>query len=58
MTHQTLGTPVDVREIKTRVAHSRGIDQRRNLGEVLGTELVENVGVCFLELGQELDSIT
>ena len=58
MTHQTLRTPVDVREVKTRIAHSRGIDHRRNLGEVLGTELVENVDVCFLELRQELDSIT
>lgn len=47
-----------MRVAKARIAHSRGIDQRCNFGEVLGAELVENVGVRILELRQELDSIT
>lgn len=47
-----------MRVVNARIAHSRGIDQRRNFGEVLSTELVENVGVRILKLSQELDSIT
>jgi len=47
-----------MRVVNARIAHSRGINQWRNFGEVFSTELVENVGVRILELSQKLDSIT
>lgn len=50
VTHETLRTSIDVGIVETRIADSRGIDQRSNFGEVLSTKLVENVDVRILEL--------
>jgi len=58
VTHQTLGTPVDVRVVETCVAHSWGIDQGGDFSQVFGTELVKSVDIRILELRQELDRIT
>jgi len=58
VTHQTLGTPVDVGIAETRITHSWGVYQGRNLGEVLSAEFVENVDVGILELRQVLDGAT
>jgi len=58
VTHQTLGTPIDVRVVETRVAHSWSIDQGGNFGQVFGTELVKSVDIRILELREELDRVT
>ena len=57
MTHQALGTPVDVRVVEARITHSWGIDQGGDFSEVLGTEFIEGVDVRILELGQVLGKI-
>ena len=54
MTHQALGTPVDVRVVEARITHSWGIDQGGDFGEVLGAKFVESVNVRIFELGQVL----
>ena len=58
VTYQTLGTPVDVGITETRITHSWGIDQGRNLCEMLSAEFVENADVRILELRQVLDRAT
>jgi len=57
VTHQALGTPVDVRVVEACITHSWGIDQGGDFSEVLGTEFVKGVDVRILKLGQVLDKI-
>jgi len=57
VTHQTLGTPVDVRVVEARITHSWGIDQGGDFREVLGAEFVKGVDVRIPKLGQVLGRI-
>ena len=57
-TYQTLRPPVYVRVVEARIAHGRGINQRRDFSEVLCAELVEDADIRILELREELESTT
>ena len=58
VSHQTLWAPVDMRVVKTRIAHGWCIDQGCDFREVLSTEPVKSVEVCIPELREVLCGIT